>query len=204
MSAVLPVALYQLWHIDGQIPDIDAPRPKPQAKKKAANAHRIAGLVSGRRRAHAAAQDALDDTDAPAGGVAEEVMDRSYDCHYRTVLLWCVAMRIWGSESITKEEAIRAHDCHAQACQGWAQMACHLTPYFHLLMHLLVWILMLGPVFGWWTFPYERCNGTLSKVQHNGRPGELEATMMRSWTKLHLLHNLVFLRIICWRTDGTD
>ncbi|KAI0771308.1 hypothetical protein BD413DRAFT_476261, partial [Trametes elegans] len=38
---------------------------------------------------------------------------------------------------------------------------------------------------------YERFNGFLSRLQHNGRPGELEATMMRSWVRLHLIYNLV-------------
>ncbi|KAH9855661.1 hypothetical protein C2E23DRAFT_696664, partial [Lenzites betulinus] len=58
-------------------------------------------------------------------------------------------------------------------------------------MHLVIWILWLGPVYGWWTYPFERYNGFLSGIRHNGRPGELEATMMRSWVKLHLLHDLV-------------
>ncbi|KAH9847644.1 hypothetical protein C2E23DRAFT_889746 [Lenzites betulinus] len=71
-------------------------------------------------------------------------------------------------------------------------MLCHLTPYFHLLTHLILFILKFGPVYAWWAYVYERFNGWLAKVNHNGhKGGELEATLMRSWTKLHLIHDLI-------------
>ncbi|KAH9856066.1 hypothetical protein C2E23DRAFT_722392 [Lenzites betulinus] len=71
-------------------------------------------------------------------------------------------------------------------------MLCHLTPYFHLLTHFILFICKFGPVYAWWAYVYERFNGWLSKVNHNGhKGGELEATLMRSWTKLHLINDLV-------------
>ncbi len=202
MAVLLPVALYASWQVNGKIPDADAPRPKANAKKVVANEKRVAKLVNTRKTRHALRQGEEVDSD-----LEDEIdlsrMDRNYQHHYEAVLLWCVALRIWGSESISVEEANRAHDCHAQACQSWARMVCHLTPYFHLMCHMFLWILLLGPIYGWWAFPYERFNGFLSKVKHNGRPGELEATMMRCWTKLHLVYNLVRLIVLirCRRSD---
>ncbi len=190
MAALLPVALYESWQVRGKIPDTDAPKPKANAKKALEKEKRVAKMVNGRKHRHALQEGDLVDSDDDVD-MDTSHMDRNYRNHYEAMLLWCVAVRIWGSESISVEEANRAHDCHAQACQSWARMVCHLTPYFHLFLHLLLWILFLGPVYGWWTYPYERFNGFLSKLKHNGRPGELEATMMRSWTKLHLVYNLV-------------
>lgn len=147
-------------------------------------------MISERRQANAAYAEGttLDDLQ----DIADEKMDRNYLRHFNTALEWCTAMRIWLSRSISVGEAKRAHECHASACQEWARMLCHLTPYFHLVMHLIIWILMLGPVYGWWEFPYERFNGFLGRFRHNGHTGgELEATMMRGWLKRQLLHDLV-------------
>ncbi|KAI9065736.1 hypothetical protein FKP32DRAFT_1610486 [Trametes sanguinea] len=188
MTTYLPVALYVCWQVDGDIPDMDAPKPRA-GEKAAAEQARISALVNDRRHLHALWEGDIDPDDLD--GMADEHADRNYVRHYETVLEWCVAMRIWGSQSISVEEAWRAHECHMYACQAWARMLCHLTPYFHLLMHLILWILRLGPVYAWWVFAYERFNGFLSKIRHNGHPGELEATMMRGWTKLHLIHDLI-------------
>lgn len=121
----------------------------------------------------------------------DNTVDRNYWTHYDMVLDWCIAMRIWVSRSITVDEIDRADECHSFACQAWAQMLCHLTPYFHLVTHLSLLICFFGPIYAWWVFAYEHFNGFLSKIKHNGHTGELECTMMRSWTKLHLVHDLV-------------
>lgn len=59
-------------------------------------------------------------------------------------------------------------------------------------MHLTPNILRLGPVYGWWAYPYERNNGFLGKFKHNNHTGgEIEATLMRGWIKGTLIHELV-------------
>ena len=133
------------------------------------------------------------------GGITEDYaeyidnskMDRNYRNHYDTVLLWLVSLRIFGSRSITVQESRRAAKFHSWACQAWTRMLAHLTPYFHILCHLTIWIERLGPVYAWWTYPFERFNGFLSRIRHNGHPGELEATMMRMWVKFQLIYDLV-------------
>lgn len=189
--AVLPVALYDAWQVEGEIPDADAPTLNPN-EKAGINHQRIEDLLKARRHENAAHNGKI--TPEYAEAIDRERMDRNYRKHYDTVLEWLVALRIFGARSISIREAQRAQNCHAWACQAWARLNCHLTPYFHLLSHLIIWIYRLGPVYGWWTYPYERFNGYLSRLQHNGHPGELEVTMMRSWVRLHLIHDLVSSR----------
>lgn len=200
LVSVLPVGLYAAWQIAGAIPDQEAPALRPQ-QKTAIKARRVAALV--RERRQAAASYDPNTTIADLDYIAQETMQRNYRAHYNNILEWSVAMRIWGSQSISVAEARRAQDCHNRACQTWARMFCHLTPYFHLLIHFLLFVLCFGPVYAWWAYVYERFNGWLSKVNHNGHTGgELEATLMRSWTKLHLIHDLVSLFL--GRAPDTD
>ena len=125
-------------------------------------------------------------------------MDRNLRKHYKNVLLVCAAVRIWHACTITPEEAVRAQNMYSLACQSWARMNTLLTPYFHLVEHILPQLLRLGPAPAFWLFALERNNGRLSKVNTNGHAGgELEATMMRSWVKNILLHNLVCC--LLWR-----
>lgn len=189
MVSILPVGLYEAWQVDGEIPDCDAP-PLRGKQKAAIKARRIAALVNERRQAAAAYDAGMTSDDLK--GLEQASMERNYRAHTETVLEWATAIRIWGSQSISVAEAHRAQTCHNRACQAWAQMDCHLTPYFHLMTHFNMSLLRFGPVYGWWAYTFERFNGWLSKINHNGhKGGELEATMMRSWVKLHLIHDLV-------------
>lgn len=186
---VLIPGLYAAWNIDGDIPDKNAPLPR--ASTKAAKGRtRVEQLLNKRRRANVAADP--ETTLADMEELAQLRMNRNYLQHFNVTMEWASAIRIYGSQSISVAETDRAADCRERACQTWTHMFCHLVPYFHILMHLWFWILMLGPVYGWWTYPYERNNGFLAKLRHNGKVGgEIEATMMRGWTKAILIFELV-------------
>ncbi|KAH9839027.1 uncharacterized protein C8Q71DRAFT_893893 [Rhodofomes roseus] len=186
---VLPVALYYAWEVSGVIPDGQAPRPKPTTNAGKALAAKE-NLIRSRRRAHLASQPNV--TKAMLDAADALTISRSYREHFNNVLEFCAAIRIWGSRSISPEEVMRAHGCHARACQSWATMHCHLTPYFHLATHNPEFFLRLGPAYAWWAYPYERNNGFLGRFKTNGHTGgELEATMMRGWVKSQLVHNLI-------------
>ncbi|OBZ73172.1 hypothetical protein A0H81_06975 [Grifola frondosa] len=189
-TTVLVVALYSSWNVNGEIPDEDAPQFSQSTKAGEAHA-RVEALLHERRCTHAAYN--VNSTPEEFDDIPKVAMDRNYRRHFNVVMEWCAAIRIWSSQSISVEEASRAHDCHARACQTWAQMNCHLTPYFHLLMHLTSsYLLRLGPIYSWWAYPYERNNGLLGRFKHNGHGGgELEATLMRGWTKMTLIHDLI-------------
>ncbi|RDX44360.1 hypothetical protein OH76DRAFT_1458045 [Lentinus brumalis] len=190
LATVLVVGLYVAWQEGGQVPDKNAPLPK-STTKVAKKRERVEELLNKRHRAAVAAEGGL--TDEEMAELASLHMDRNYRRHFETIMEWSTAIRIYGSQSITVEETMRAADAHARACQSWVRMFCHLVPYFHILMHLWMWILLLGPVYGWWTYPYGRANGYLSRIKHNGKTGtgEIESTLMRGWTKMLLIHELI-------------
>ncbi|KAJ7186299.1 hypothetical protein GGX14DRAFT_374839 [Mycena pura] len=47
---------------------------------------------------------------------------------------------------------------------------CH--PNHHLALHIPEFLMLFGPVHGWWTFPFERINGKLQRISTNYKPGE--------------------------------
>ncbi|KAH9854262.1 hypothetical protein C2E23DRAFT_726504, partial [Lenzites betulinus] len=187
--SVLVVGLYVAWQINGCIPDRDAPLPRTSTKAAKAR-QRVEELLNKRRRADVAANP--ETTAADMEELAQLRMSRNYQEHYENTMEWATAIRIYGSQSISVQEAMRAARCHERACQTWARMFCHLVPYFHIMIHFWLWVLLLGPVYAWWTYAYERNNGFLSRLRHNGHTGgELEGTMMRGWTKVMLIYELI-------------
>lgn len=187
--SVLVVALYVAWQVDGKIPNTNAPLPR-SSTKIAKERLRVEELLNKRRRADVAANP--ETTAADMEELAGLRMSRNYLEHFETTMEWATAIQIYGSQSISVDETMRAAGCHERACQSWARMFCHLVPYFHIMMHFWWWVLCLGPVYAWWCYAYERNNGFLSRLRHNGHTGgELEGTMMRGWTKVTLLYELV-------------
>ena len=47
-----------------------------------------------------------------------------------------------------------------------------LVPNHHMALHLRECLEMFGPVQAWWTFPFERYNGILAKLNKNNKPGQ--------------------------------
>jgi hypothetical protein len=172
-----------------KIPNEDAPSAPKSSKVTASTAHSTK-LVRNRKRKHLAGQDEVDPDEIEA---AQELrIDRNYHSHYQNILQLCVAIRILGSRSITVDEVNRAQNALGRAFQSWARMNCHLTPYFHLVMHLEEFIKRNGPVYTTWLMAWERNNGWLSKVKTNGRGGGvLESTLARAWWKNLLIGDLV-------------
>lgn len=129
------------------------------------------------------------DVEAPINTVK---MSRNYHDHYQNILKVCAAFRIFASRSITVQESARAQSFLSSAFQAWATLNTHLTPNFHLAMHMEEFIASLGPIYVFWVFPFERFMGTLSKFKTNGHTGgELESTLMRAWWKTQRCHDLV-------------
>ncbi|OSC97457.1 hypothetical protein PYCCODRAFT_1339117, partial [Trametes coccinea BRFM310] len=54
-----------------------------------------------------------------------------------------------------------------------------LMPNHHIALHLRDCLLLFGPTFAWWGFPFERYNGLLQRLNSNNRPGDLPKTFMR-------------------------
>ena len=82
-------------------------------------------------------------------------MDCNYQRHYCTILEFSAAVRILSSPSLSPNDIRRGCATLSQACQSWACMGCHLTPYFHLINHLEHQLYCFGPCYATWAFPYE-------------------------------------------------
>ena len=49
----------------------------------------------------------------------------------------------------------------------------------HMALHLRECLELFGPVQAWWTFPFERYNGLLQKLNTNHKPGRYNS--QRAW-----------------------
>jgi hypothetical protein len=47
----------------------------------------------------------------------------------------------------------------------------HFVPNHHLSLHLPRCLRDFGPVHAWWSFPFERYNGVISRLNTNNKPG---------------------------------
>lgn len=58
----------------------------------------------------------------------------------------------------------------------------HLTINWHIAMHYAEFVKLYGPLSGYTCFAFERNNGTLSRVNHNGKTGsDLASILHRAW-----------------------
>ncbi|KAI0261417.1 hypothetical protein BC834DRAFT_845560 [Gloeopeniophorella convolvens] len=191
LISVLFVAIFQAWEVDGVIPNIDAPRSLPDTKLRASQKLTQKLL---RRRLHERLEDTVaEPTDADYENIECAEADRNISRHYDNLLQFTAAVRILSTQSITPDDVDCGCDYLNTSFQSWARMGCHLTPYFHFATHLRSQFLHLGPAaYTTAVWAYERNNGDLMRVHHNGHSGgELEATMMRAWWKRIQVVNLV-------------
>ncbi|KAI1788015.1 hypothetical protein LXA43DRAFT_895298 [Ganoderma leucocontextum] len=54
-----------------------------------------------------------------------------------------------------------------------------LVPNHHMSLHLKPCLALFGPVYGWWSYPFERYNGILQRLNSNYKPAEMPMTFMR-------------------------
>jgi hypothetical protein len=189
--AVLFIGLYVAWEVDGEIPDGDAIPSAPNTNLASAQAA-MERLLLQRRTNNFRLRHGREPSNEELRELQAISMDRSLRRHYSAILEYSSAIRILASRTISPNEVRRGFAALAGSFQSWARMNCHLTPYFHLALHMEDQYYHLGPCYGWWAFGYERNNGTLGRFNHNGHSGgELEATIMRSWWKGLLVHDLV-------------
>ncbi|KAG2746874.1 hypothetical protein P692DRAFT_20738365, partial [Suillus brevipes Sb2] len=188
--SVLFVGLFVAWEIDGKIPDIDA--PKSRSGTKDATAFAKTEKVLRQRRLEVLLSETANPSQEQIDQANSSTMDRFIPRHYSTILQFSVAIRILSLRSISPDEVERGCAALSRACQSWASMGCHLTPYFHFAQHLHRQLLQFGPCYTTWAFPYERNNGFLGRTNHNNhKGGELECTMMSKWWKWVLVHDLL-------------
>lgn len=96
------------------------------------------------------------------------------------------------NKTITMAQAIAGQMYLRMYCLRMMELGVPLTINHHLAMHFAHMIKLFGPIYAWWLFAFERFNGMLEKVNHNGHDGgRIELTLMRNWLRSHLLYELL-------------
>ncbi|KAH8090930.1 hypothetical protein HD553DRAFT_260338, partial [Filobasidium floriforme] len=86
---------------------------------------------------------------------------------YSTILSFCSGIRILHAHSITQQDADDGVQYLSNAAQSIIQLDGHLTPNWHIAMHYSQFVRLYGPLHGYGTWPFERNNGVLSRINHN-------------------------------------
>ncbi|KAI0039529.1 hypothetical protein FA95DRAFT_1460227, partial [Auriscalpium vulgare] len=181
LISILFIAVFAAWNVDGEIPDTDA--PSSASNTNAAKAQKATSARLRARRVEFLEARVENPTEEDYERARSKKTSRNYREHYEALLKFTVAVRILSAESISVNDVERGTQLLCEAFQMWAAMGCSLTPYCHLMTHIKSQYLRLGPIaYTTAAWAYERNNGDLKKVHHNGHTGgELEATMMRAW-----------------------
>ena len=175
---VLPVALYMgLKDSDDKIPDVElGPMPKPRGRKR----------KNGGDDQDQEDDETFDDVDPLA-------QRRNPAEIYRITIFICCALQVLHGRSISVEDAEYATRDLSLAAKNILSMGGTLTINWHTAMHYPEFVKQYGPLSGYSTWAFERNNGALSRVNHNGQAENLPATLMRSWVRenrlMAILHN---------------
>ncbi|KAG2126265.1 uncharacterized protein EDB93DRAFT_1257640 [Suillus bovinus] len=87
---------------------------------------------------------------------------------YDAVLLLCVGVHLLATQSISMSQAQLGQSFLSQYCLRCLNLKIHLMINHHASMHIADMIKLFGPVYSWWLFAFERFNGMLERVNHNG------------------------------------
>ncbi|KII86134.1 hypothetical protein PLICRDRAFT_115269 [Plicaturopsis crispa FD-325 SS-3] len=125
----------------------------------------------------------------PQGATRNPSHSREYRKIYSAILLLCAGVRILASRQISMAQARVGQDFLSQYCRSLKLLGISTTINHHLAMHYLKFIKLFGPIYAWWLFAFERFNGMLEKVKHNGHDGgRMELTLLRNWVMCHLIY----------------
>ncbi|TEB20556.1 hypothetical protein FA13DRAFT_1644436 [Coprinellus micaceus] len=134
-----------------------------------------------------------------------EIIETEHSCKryslYQAILFLCAGVRLLSTKAISMAQAAAGQTYLQNYFTRMLALNVQLSINHHLAMHFAPMIKLFGPVYGWWLFAFERFNGMLKKVKHNGHDrGRIEVTLMRNWVQSHLLYEL-FLHL---PEDATD
>ncbi|KAF5384761.1 hypothetical protein D9615_001059 [Tricholomella constricta] len=111
---------------------------------------------------------------------------------YSASLLLCVGVRLLATRTITLSQARLGQEFLVQFCRACLGLGISLVINHHLSTHFFDMIRRFGPIYGWWLFAFERFNGMLEKVNHNGKDGgKMEVTLLRNWAQTQLIYELL-------------
>ncbi|KAJ2926230.1 hypothetical protein H1R20_g10867, partial [Candolleomyces eurysporus] len=138
--------------------------------------------------------DEIPDT-APPVGPTEKIStnhSRKRRSLYSAILFLCAGVRVLSNKTVSMAQAAIGQQYLKRYCLQMLELGVVLTINHHLAMHFCTMIKLFGPVYAWWLFAFERFNGLLKRVNHNGHDGgRIELTLMRNWVQAHLLYELL-------------
>ncbi|KAJ9091490.1 hypothetical protein QFC21_007190 [Naganishia friedmannii] len=100
---------------------------------------------------------------------------------YQAALGLCAGLRILHAHNITYDDARMGVDILAGVAKSLLSLGAKLTINWHISMHYAEFVRLYGPLSGFGTWAFERHNGNLSNVNHNGKLHEIPTTLMRRW-----------------------
>jgi hypothetical protein len=166
LITVLFVGLFVAWEVDGKIPDIDA-QPSPSNTKNVTAQVRQEKLVCTRMRENYLAKTA-NLSEEELERIKTIQMDRSLCLHYENLVQFTAGVRFITSNTISPNEVKCGCGAIQRSIQSWAEMHCHLVPYFHYAaVHLEPQFLKHRPGPGWWMYTYKHNNGFLGCFNTN-------------------------------------
>ncbi|KAF8595852.1 hypothetical protein BDV93DRAFT_456040 [Ceratobasidium sp. AG-I] len=127
----------------------------------------------------------------PSGVSKPPTFKRCRKTLYGLIIQLCAGARLLGSWSVRLADVERAQGYLKWYCEGLIEMGVHLLPNHHWCMHYSQIFKRYGPAYAWWVYAYERYNGLLARVNLNNHIGQMETTLMRFWTQMHRIHELV-------------
>ncbi|KAF6764943.1 hypothetical protein DFP72DRAFT_986014 [Ephemerocybe angulata] len=140
--------------------------------------------------------DCIPDTEPPVSPneVISMTHSRKRRSLYNTILYLCAGVRLLSIKAILMAQAAKGQTYLRLYCLELLTLGVLLTINHHLAMHFAMMIKLFGPVYAWWLFAFERFNGMLEWVNHNGHNGgRIELTLLRNWVQTHLLYELLLL-----------
>ncbi|PPQ79796.1 hypothetical protein CVT26_012594 [Gymnopilus dilepis] len=111
---------------------------------------------------------------------------------YEAALLLAAGVRLLSTRTITLRQARLGQDFLLQFCRALLTLGVSLVINHHLCTHFYEMIRIFGPIYAWWLFAFERFNGMMEKVKHNGHDGgQMEVTLLRNWVQTQLIYELL-------------
>jgi hypothetical protein len=174
---VLPQLIFTAFRDGDEIPMDLIPRGK---RNSTGGRHQVsrAKLLHKRRTQH------FDNIGHPELAPASEDCFSSRDPrrHFLQIMRFCVAFHDIFVHKISPNQAQFVHQLIESACIEYTRMNVHMAPCFHQLLHIHEFILEYGSLYNTHTWPFERANHQITRVNNNKRGnGVLEGTMMKGW-----------------------
>lgn len=169
--------LFEAWRDGDEIPDEPIPRGRADSSGAKHQTQR-ARLLHRRRTQY------FTSIGRPEDGPEFEQCFSSRDPrrHMRQVLRAMIAFNRLFVHRISPHDVSLCHQILESLCCEYVRMNCHLPPNFHQLLHLEEFILANGSLYNTHTWPFERANHELTRINNNGHgDGVLEGTMMQGW-----------------------